>query len=162
MNHYFNEKISLIMSLLIINNYLLLSLNLPQIITKINFLVFLLFVLIFYSKNFSENIFLKISFLFIIFISLGVVTDGWDARSIWLFHAKRIFYENSIFSIADNYASFSHNAYPTLAPAFAASNAAMEPAGPPPTTTIFTNINPQIKSLKSKCQLTYKLESKTI
>jgi len=121
MNHYFNEKISLIMSLLIINNYLLLSLNLPQIITKINFLVFLLFVLIFYSKNFSENIFLKISFLFIIFISLGVVTDGWDARSIWLFHAKRIFYENTIFSIADNYASFSHNAYPTLAPAFAAS-----------------------------------------
>ena len=58
MNRYFNEKISLIMSLLIINNYLLLSLNLPQIITKINFLVFLLFVLIFYSKNFSENIFL--------------------------------------------------------------------------------------------------------
>ena len=117
----FHEKIALVLSFLILNNYLLLSLNSPQLMIKINFLIFLLTVLIFYSKNFLENSFLKIFFLFIIFISLGTPTFEWDARSIWLFHAKRIFYDQSIFSIGDNYAAFSHNEYSSLAPAFAAS-----------------------------------------
>ena len=117
----FHEKIALVLSFLILNNYLLLSLNSPQLMIKINFLIFLLTVLIFYSKNFLENSFLKIFFLFIIFISLGTPTFEWDARSIWLFHAKRIFYDQSIFSIRDNYAAFSHNEYSSLAPAFASS-----------------------------------------
>ena len=117
----FHEKIALVLSFLILNNYLLLSLNSPQLMIKINFLIFLLTVLIFYSKNFLENSFLKIFFLFIIFISLGTPTFEWDARSIWLFHAKRIFYDQSLFSIGDNYAAFSQNEYPSLAPAFASS-----------------------------------------
>ena len=117
----FHEKIALVLSFLILNNYLLLSLNFPQLLIKINFLIFLVTVFIFYSKNFLENPFLKIFFLFIIFISLGTPTFEWDPRSIWLFHAKRIFYDQSIFSVMDNYAEFSHNAYPTLAPAFASS-----------------------------------------
>ena len=117
----FHEKIALVLSFLILNNYLLLSLNSPQLMIKINFLIFLLTVLIFYSKNFLENSFLKIFFLFIIFISLGTPTFEWDARSIWLFHAKRIFYDQSLFSIGDNYAAFSHNEYSSLAPAFASS-----------------------------------------
>ena len=117
----FHEKIALVLSFLILNNYLLLSLNFPQLLIKINFLIFLVTVLIFYSKNFFENPFLKIFFLFIIFISLGTPTFEWDARSIWLFHAKRIFYDQSIFSIGDNYAAFSHNEYSSLAPAFASS-----------------------------------------
>jgi len=117
----FHEKIALVLSFLILNNYLLLSLNFPQLLIKINFLIFLVTVFIFYSKNFLENPFLKIFFLFIIFISLGTPTFEWDPRSQWLFHAKRIFYDQSIFSVMDNYAEFSHNAYPTLAPAFASS-----------------------------------------
>ena len=117
----FHEKIALVLSFLILNNYLLLSLNSPQLMIKINFLIFLLTVLIFYSKNFFENPFLKIFFLFIIFICLGTPTFDWDPRSIWLFHAKRIFYDQSIFSIGDNYAAFSHNEYSSLAPAFASS-----------------------------------------
>ena len=117
----FHEKIALVLSFLILNNYLLLSLNFPQLLIKINFLIFLVTVLIFYSKNFFENPFLKIFFLFIIFISLGTPVFEWDARSIWLFHAKRIFYDQSIFSIGDNYAAFSHNEYSSLAPAFASS-----------------------------------------
>jgi len=95
----FHEKIALVLSFLILNNYLLLSLNFPQLMIKINFLIFLVTVFIFYSKNFLENPFLKIFFLFIIFISLGTPTFEWDPRSIWLFHAKRIFYDQSIFSI---------------------------------------------------------------
>ena len=117
----FHEKIALVLSFLILNNYLLLSLNFPQLLIKINFLIFLVTVFIFYSKNFLENPFLKIFFLFIIFISLGTPTFEWDPRSIWLFHAKRIFYDQSIFSIGDNYAAFSHNEYSSLAPAFASS-----------------------------------------
>ena len=117
----FHEKITLVLSFLILNNYLLLSLNFSLLLIKINFLIFLVTVLIFYSKNFFENPFLKIFFLFIIFISLGTPTFDWDPRSIWLFHAKRIFYDQSIFSIGDNYAAFSHNEYSSLAPAFASS-----------------------------------------
>ena len=124
----FHEKIALVLSFLILNNLLFLSLNFTQLLIKMNFLIFLLTVLIFYFQNFSDNPYLKISFLFIIFISFGTTigdggtpTIGWDARSIYLFHAKRIFFDQSIFSIADNYAAFSHNEYPNLAPAFASS-----------------------------------------
>ena len=121
----FHEKITLVLSFLILNNYLLLSLNSPLLLIKINFLIFLVTVLIFYSKNFFENPFLKIFFLFIIFICLGTPTFDWDPRSIWLFHAKRIFYDQSIFSVMDNYAGFSNNDYPNLAPAFASSLASL-------------------------------------
>ena len=121
----FHEKIALILSFLILNNYLFLSLDFPQLLIKINYITFLVIVLIFYFQNFLENSFLKIFFLFIIFVSLGTPTLEWDPRSIWLFHAKRIFFDQSIFSIADNYAAFSHNEYPSLAPAFASSLAVL-------------------------------------
>ena len=123
--YFFHEKIALTLSLLILNNYLLLILNFPQLIIKINFLIFLITILIFYFRNFLENPFLKLSFLFIIFISLGTATFDWDPRSNYLFHAKRIFYDQSVFSVADNYAIFSHNEYPTLIPAFASSLAVL-------------------------------------
>ena len=117
----FHEKIALALCFVILNNYLLLSLNFPQLLIKINFIIFLVIVFVFYFQNLLENPFLKIFFLFIVFISLGTPAFEWDARSIWLFHAKRIFYDQSIFSIGDNYAAFSQNEYPSLAPAFASS-----------------------------------------
>ena len=121
----FHEKIILALSFLILNNYLLLSLNFFQLIIKINFIIFLIVIFVFYFKNYSENPFLKIFFLVIVFISLGTPTFEWDPRSIWLFHAKRIFYDQSIFSVSDNYAEFSHNAYPSLVPALASSLATL-------------------------------------
>ena len=117
----FHEKTALALSFLILNNYLLLILDFPQQLIKINFLIFLIIIFIFYFKNFLENPFLKLSFLFIIFISLGTAASDWDPRSNYLFHAKRIFYDQSVLSVADNYAVFSHNEYPTLVPAFASS-----------------------------------------
>jgi hypothetical protein len=114
----FYEKITLVLSFLILNNYLLLSLNFSLALIKINFIIFLFTVLVFYFKNFSENPFLKIFFLCIIFISLGTATFEWDARSIWLFHAKVMFYEDSVLLLDDSY-KFSHIEYPNLAPAFA-------------------------------------------
>jgi hypothetical protein len=114
----FQEKIALVLSFLILSNYLFLSLNFSIILIKINFIIFLFTILVFYFKNFLVNPFLKIFFLCIIFISLGTATFEWDARSIWLFHAKVMFYEDSVFSLGDNY-KFSHIEYPNLAPAFA-------------------------------------------
>ena len=117
----FHEKITLVLSLLILNNYFLLSLNLTGFFLKVNLAIFLFFVLFFYLNNYKENFYLKFFFLILILISLGVPTSEWDPRSIWLFHAKRIFYDYSIYSVADNYFQLSHNDYPSLAPAFASS-----------------------------------------
>ena len=121
----FSEKITLILSSLILSNYFFIALEIPQLLIKLNFLFFLFFISVYYFKNFLENIYLKAFFLIIILISLGTPTFEWDARSIWLFHAKRIFYDQSIFSVSDHYASFSHNAYPSLAPAFSSSLATL-------------------------------------
>ncbi len=118
---YFHEKVSLVLSFLILTNYFLLHFNTPNILLKINFLLFIFFIFIFFFKNLFDNFYLKIFFIFLVFISLGVVASEWDPRSIWLFQAKRIFYEGTIFSVIDNYASFSHNGYPKVAPAFASS-----------------------------------------
>ncbi|WP_234263335.1 hypothetical protein [Hydrogenophaga sp. NFH-34] len=52
---------------------------------------------------------------------LGHPVVDWDARSIWFFHAKRIFLDGSATAPLDNYAAWSHNDYPVLVPAMAAS-----------------------------------------
>ena len=54
-------------------------------------------------------------------IALGTPTNAWDARSIWLFKAKIIFYDQSILGINENSPDFSNLKYPIIAPAFAAS-----------------------------------------
>ncbi len=115
------EKITLISSLLILSNLTFIAFGFPLLILKVNLIFFLLTFLFFYFNKIKENLYLKIFFIFIILISLGTPTFEWDPRSIWLFHGKRIFYDNSIFSIADNYAPFSHNDYPNLVPAFSSS-----------------------------------------
>ena len=59
--------------------------------------------------------------LYLGLLSLGTVATSWDARSIWLFHAKRIFIDNSIFAQLDDYAVWSHNDYPVMVPLLSAS-----------------------------------------
>lgn len=61
--------------------------------------------------------------LALVVISLGSPSDGWDPRSIWLFHAKRIFLEGSLYAQLDDYAPWSHNDYPALVPLLMASAA---------------------------------------
>jgi len=117
----FNNKISIVLLLLILNNYLLLSIGLFNIILKINLLLFFFFIAYFYAKHFKNNLILKIYFVLILLISLGTPAEGWDLRSLYLFHAKRIFFDQSIYSVADNYAAFSHNDYPLLFHGFSAS-----------------------------------------
>ncbi len=56
-------------------------------------------------------------------IALGSPSDEWDPRSIWLFHAKRIFVDGSLYAMLDGYAVFSHNDYPALLPLLSATAA---------------------------------------
>ena len=99
----------------LIFNYVLYLSNLPKQIILINFLaiiVFFLNVLIDNSKK--RLLFIKATIIIYGTISLGSPLIEWDARTIWLFHAKRIFFDNSIYSQFDNYFSISHNDYPLL------------------------------------------------
>ena len=56
---------------------------------------------------------------YLLLLSIGTVAIKWDARSIWLFHAKRMFIDNSIFAQLDNYGF--HNDYPVMLPLLSAS-----------------------------------------
>ncbi len=117
----FNCNISIALLLLILNNYLLISLGIFNIVLKINLILFFLSIVYFYFKNFKNNFTLKIYFLLFLLICLGTAAKGWDLRSLYLFHAKRIFFDQSLYSLADNYAPFSHNDYPLLFHSFSAS-----------------------------------------
>ena len=58
----FSEKITLILSSLILSNYFFIALEIPQLLIKLNFLFFLFFISVYYFKNFLENIYLKAFF----------------------------------------------------------------------------------------------------
>ena len=117
----FNYKISIILLLLILNNYFLTSIGFFNIVLKTNIIIFFLTIIYFYLKNFKNNLSLKIYFILILLICLGSTAKGWDLRSLYLFHSKRIFFDQSLYSVADNYAVFSHNDYPLLFHSFSAS-----------------------------------------
>ena len=61
--------------------------------------------------------------LMVVFVVIPLLhpVTGWDARSIWLFHAKRIYLDGTLYAQLDNYAPFTHNEYPVIVPAIAAS-----------------------------------------
>ena len=101
----------------ILSNYIFLLLELNSII-KINFLIFLISI-IYYFTFIDRNLTLIIFFIAITVISLGSLNDFWDARSIWLYKAKFIFFENSVLKL-NQQPYFSHPDYPNIGPAFAA------------------------------------------
>jgi hypothetical protein len=114
-----NLNVLILLSSIVLNHIFLISSSM-NILSKGSIIIFIFFS-IFYFFKFKEN---KILFLFIILlliISLGTPTTAWDARSIWLFKAKIIFYDQSILGINENSPDFSNLKYPIIAPAFAAS-----------------------------------------
>ena len=113
------ENNLLIILLTIILNYILFLSSSLIILIKLNFILFILFTFYYFFK-YEKNKFLILFLLGLIIISLGTSTNSWDARSIWLFKAKEFFYDHSLISIKNNYAEFSHNNYPSIAPAFSA------------------------------------------
>lgn len=74
------------------------------------------------TQLFSRQNSLAVGFVIALcLIALATPSPAWDARSIWLFHGKRIFYDASLYAQLDNYAVWSHNDYPSLVPALMAS-----------------------------------------
>lgn len=124
-----NVNNRIIISCLLLNcallfNYILWFLSLGKIASFITIpaIIIILFFLI-CSSLIKDKEFIPIS-LFIIFLiltTLSTPTVDWDARSIWLFHAKRIFWDQNLFSQMDNYAAWSHNYYPVIIPSLSAS-----------------------------------------
>jgi hypothetical protein len=68
-----------------------------------------------------QGIFLTLSVIVLGLMILSSPTVEWDARSIWFFHAKRVWIGNNLYAYLDDYAPWSHNDYPPMLAATAAS-----------------------------------------
>ena len=107
--------LSCLISFLIFLNYFFWSINAYQIIKFINFFAILFFLFYFFvHKKFNNYNFLKFFIISLLILTLGSVTVDWDARSMWAFHAKRIFLDNNLYAGFDKYMPELQNAYPLL------------------------------------------------
>ena len=68
-------------------------------------------------KNNNINIF----FISMLIASFGLPCWQWDAQTIWLFHAKRIFFDMNLYSQLDGYDYCCMNDYPNMVPSLSAS-----------------------------------------
>jgi hypothetical protein len=114
-----------ILALLILLNYLILFINYNEYVIKLIFSLYVFTILVFFVYKPLNFFYLKITLIILMIIVLGNPTYSWDAWAIWLFHAKRIFFEQSIIAQLDEYAMWTHNDYPVIAPTFAASLATL-------------------------------------
>jgi len=120
---YFNVTLLL---LLIFFNYLIYFI----LDTKSYFIFFSILILstflIILFKNLKSNFYIVLILLLMLLISLGSPVADWDARSIWLFNAKRIFYNQNLASYTNYLGSeFSHLDYPILIQTLSASLATL-------------------------------------
>ena len=107
--------LSCCISLLIFLNYFFWSINSFQIIKFFNFFILLSFLFyFFFHRKFNNYNFLKFVIISLLILSLGSVTVDWDARSMWLFHSKRIFFDNNLYAGFDKYMPELENGYPRL------------------------------------------------
>jgi hypothetical protein len=112
--------ICVIINSLILLNYFFLNFNFN--ILNIIFILFILLTVIFYiTYSFNKDFIAKIFILIIFIICLGTPLNDWDGKYIWLFHAKRIFFDNDLYAQLDNYMPWTHNDYPPLIPSLSAS-----------------------------------------
>jgi len=119
------EIIEAILVLLILLNYFIMFISYNEYVIKLIFSLYIFTILVFFVYKPLNFFHLKITLIILMIIVLGNPTHFWDAWVIWLFHAKRIFFEQSIIAQLDGYAEWSHNDYPVIAPAFAASLATL-------------------------------------
>ena len=108
-NNYTNWnliKYSTILGSLILLNYFLWSINSWQILKYTNF-VFLsiTFIYFFVSKKYKDYWHLKIIILLLLLISLGTPTLPNDARYIYIFSGKILFYESNLYVLLENHLS---------------------------------------------------------
>ena len=82
----------------------------------INFVLILL-------KNYNKNKLLILILLALCLISLSSPVSDWDGRSIWLFNAKIIFFEDSLNNFFSYSPYYSHPDYPIFLPVLSATMA---------------------------------------
>ena len=120
-NNTFSIKHALVFNAFFVLNFVIWLLGF-QIIAPLIFTGLLIYFCYFAFDSFKlKHTLPLLIILYLGLLSLGTVATSWDARSIWLFHAKRIFIDNSIFAQLDDYALWSHNDYPVMLPLLSAS-----------------------------------------
>ena len=119
------EIVVSILVLLILLNYFIMFISYNEYVIKLIFSLYIFTILVFFVYKPLNFFHLKITLIILMIIVLGNPTYSWDAWSIWLFHAKRIFFEHSITAQLDGYAMWANNDYPVIAPTFAASLATL-------------------------------------
>jgi hypothetical protein len=120
-NHNHNNALrtALIINGLLIANYLFWIFGNPSQVLSIALILALGATLFLLFQNAKENWPVLAFIFFASFVSLQMSSTGWDARLTWLFHAKRIFYDGSLYAQLDNYSN-GHNDYPVMVPALSA------------------------------------------
>ena len=87
---------------LLILNYVLWSVSIHNQFTTGLLIIFLtLTTLVLLKESESKN--LNIFIFALLIASWGIQCWQWDAQTIWLFHAKRIFYDSNLYSQLDGY-----------------------------------------------------------
>jgi len=119
------EIVVSILVLLILLNYFIMFISYNEYVIKLIFSLYIFTILVFFVYKPLNFFHLKITLIILMIIVLGNPTHSWDAWAIWQFHAKRIFFEQSIIAQLDGYVMWSHNDYPVIAPTFAASLATL-------------------------------------
>ena len=119
------EIVVSILALLILLNYFAMLIGYNEFVIKLIFSLYIFTILVFFVYKTLNFFHLKITLIILMIIVLGNPTHSWDAWAIWLFHAKRIFLDQSIITQLDGYPLWSHSDYPVIAPSFAASLATL-------------------------------------
>lgn len=117
---FYLVKLATISGAVLLANYLCWALGALPLATSFLLIVLVIMMGCFFIRKPLDYLPIKLFMCALGFISLGSPTVGWDARTIWLFHAKRIFLDNDFYAQLDGYAGISHNDYPLLVPALSA------------------------------------------
>jgi hypothetical protein len=119
MNNKFSICIIGLNSILFLN-YLIWAIHPPTPLLAQALVTLYMAICIYSLINFRETWPLVVLVFFGLFVTIFTGSEAWDARSIWLFHGKRIFFDGTLYAQLDNYLPSSHNDYPVLFSAFAA------------------------------------------
>ena len=111
---------------LLIGNYIAWALGAPAWLAMVFFSLACASSALFFVRGpIARDLPIKLFVLACVVLALGSPTLGWDTRSIWMFHAKRLYFDSSLYAQFDNYASWSSNDYPDFVPALSATFARM-------------------------------------
>ena len=112
---------NLLLSLIFINYIIYFTFDTNFFFIYFALIIFLVFFLILYV-NLKLKLYIVLTILILSIISLGSPVSDWDARSIWLFNSKRIFFNQSLNEYTNYIGSeFSHLDYPILVQTLSAS-----------------------------------------